>query len=318
MNYNDYKGCGIPKFPSDSRVCFLGDSLTAGGIWTEMIFEYYLSNFKSDNIRMYNVGIGGGTARYEIEHLDEDLMRYRPTHVVVMYSVNDIGGYGGDAVHREACFYDDMKELTELLRARGITVYYMCPMESPTEGTDEYRPRRIAHDVMLRLAMEYDSCLCDLYTYMTPFLERAALISDDRTHHTECGNCVLGRIFLHAQGFDGFSPEEDGFFDPYILSYEVDHRRIFNEKIRRVWCTMRNISTVGDTTEAKISRLYGRIKTRADGAWDDFCYYRAVDFIELYPNLEFYYEMEDMLTERLMSASICRKLSGGKSHRSYV
>ena len=52
MTYNDYKGSGIPRFPKDSRVCFLGDSLTAGAVWTEMIFEYYLTHFREDNVRM--------------------------------------------------------------------------------------------------------------------------------------------------------------------------------------------------------------------------------------------------------------------------
>jgi len=304
MNYNDYKGKGVPRFPKNSRVCFLGDSLTAGAIWTEMIFEYYLKNFHDDNVRIYNVGIGGGTARYEIEHLEEDLLRFAPTHVVVMYSVNDINGYGGTAEYREERFYTDMKELTELLLERGITVYYMCPTESPSEGGDEFRPRKIAHDVMARLACEYNSYLCDLYSIMTPLLGNCKLISEDDTHHTREGDCVVGRIFLHTQGFDGFTPEESDFYSVRVLEYEVDRRMVFNDKIRRVWCTMRNISTAGDTTEAKINRLYERIRTRADGAWDEFCYYRAVDFIELYPNLEFYYEMVDRLTDKLMAEGI--------------
>ena len=304
MTYNDYKGSGIPRFPKDSRVCFLGDSHTAGAVWTEMIFEYYLTHFREDNVRMYNVGIGGGTARYEIEHLEEDLLRFAPTHVVVMYSVNDINGYGGTAEYREERFYADMKELTELLRARGIVVYYMCPTESPEEGGDAFRPRKIAHNVMSRLAREYDSYLCDLYSIMTPLLDKADLIDTDKIHHTAIGDSVVGRIFLHTQGFEGFTPDCEDFFSRKILNYDVDHRKIFNDKIRRVWCTMRNISTTGDTTKAKIERLYGRIISKGDGAWDDFCYYRAVDFIELYPNLEFYYEMVDRLTEKLMSDGI--------------
>lgn len=303
MTYNDCKGCGIPRFPANSRVCFLGDSLTAGALWTEIVFEYYLKNFPEDCVRMYNVGIGGGTVRYEIEHFDEDIMRYAPTHVVVMYGVNDIGGYGGDEKHRTDCFYGDMKELTELLASRGITVYFMCPEYISDENCFE-GARRIVHYVMRRLADEYGTYLVDLYTVMTPLLSCADMIQSDRIHRTDVGDCVVGRIFLHLQGFDGFTPADVGFFDTQILNYDVSHRKIFNDKIRRVWCTMRNISTDGDTTEAKIKRLYGRIVTRADGAWDDFCYYRAVDFIELYPNLEFYYEMADRLTEKLISDGI--------------
>ncbi len=302
MSYNEYKGRGIPRFPANSRVCFLGDSLTASALWTELVFEYYLRNFPEEHIRMYNVGIGGGTVRYELEHLEEDLMRYAPTHAVVMYSVNDIGSYEGDVEHRAACFSADMRELTELLLSRGITVYYMCPEYIHDEGCFD-GARRIAHDVMSHLADEYGTYLADLYTVMTPLLTDD-MIQEDRTHRTPVGDCVVGRIFLHLQGFDGFTPEDDGFYAVQILNYDVDHRKIFNDKIRRVWCTMRNISTDGDTVEAKVRRLYDRIKTRADGAWDDFCYYRAVDFIELYPNLEFYYEMADSLTERLIENGI--------------
>ena len=60
--YNDYKGTGIPKFPADSRVCFLGDSLTSGSIWVQIIFDYYLKNFPKENIRVYDCGVGQGTA----------------------------------------------------------------------------------------------------------------------------------------------------------------------------------------------------------------------------------------------------------------
>ena len=300
MNYCDYKGSGIPRFPKDSRVCFVGDSLTAGGIWTDMIFEYYLKNFPEDKVRIYNVGIGGGTAAYEIEHLDEDLFRHDPTHAVIMYSVNDINGYGGTPEYREQRFYDDVKRLADILKERGVIVYFMCPTEAPNEQADGYRPRKIAHDVMVRLAKEYDTYCCDFYSIMTPLLDLADMFDADNTHHSDIGNSVVGRIFLHTQGFDGFTPDAEDFLKPYMLSYEVDHRRIFNEKIRRIWLAMRNISTLGDTTEAKINRLYGRIKTRADGAWDDFCYYRAVDFIELYPNMEFYYDMVERITDKLI------------------
>lgn len=303
MDYSLYKGRGIPRFPANSRVCFLGDSLTASALWTEIVFEYYLRNFPEDRVRMYNVGTGGGTARYELEHFDEDVMRYAPTHAVVMYSVNDIGSYTGEAAKREECFYADMRELTERLISRGVTVYFMCPEEIADEPCFD-GARRIAHDVMARLAEEYGIYLCDLYTVMTPLVGCADMIQPDRTHRTPVGDSVVGRIFLHLQGFDGFTPRDADFFDTHVLDYDVDHRKIFNDKIRRIWCTMRNISTDGDTVEAKIERLRGRIVTRADGAWDDFCYYRAVDFIELYPNLEFYHEMADRLTEKLITDGI--------------
>ena len=152
---------------------------------------------------------------------------------------------------------------------------------------------------MQSLADEYGTYYCDLYTYFSPFINDDMIISD-KVHFTELGSSVIARVFLHAQGFDGFTPEDEGFFDMYNVSYDLDHRKVFSDKIRRAWLSMRSISTYGDTTEAKIKRIYNRIKTRADGAWDDFSYYRAVDFIELYPHLQFYREMMDRITDEMI------------------
>lgn len=301
ISYGDFKGKGIPKFPKDSRVAFLGDSLTAGSLWTEAIFEYYLKNFAEDNIRMYNVGVGGGTAAFALEHLDEDIMLFNPTHVVVMFSVNDIGGYEGSPIERTKHFYDDMKALTDALIERGMTVYFMCPPASPLHDGCDVQPREIAHLVIKSLAAEYNSYCCDLYGMMSPLINNADIMQPDLTHFTSVGDSVIARLFLHSQGFDGFSPDEENFYDKIDLGYDVDHRKIFNDKIRSIWCTIRNISTQGDTVEAKVERLKGRIITRADGAWDDFCYYRAVDFIELYPNKDFYLDMVNRDTEMLLA-----------------
>lgn len=300
IDYKEYKGKGIPKFPKDSRVAFLGDSLTAGSLWTEVIFEYYLKNFPEDNIRMYNVGVGGGTAAFALEHLDEDIMLFEPTHVVVMFSENDICGYNGTPFERASHFYDDMKKLTDALVERGMTVYFMCPPSSPLHNGRDVQPREIAHMVIKTLASEYNSYCCDLYGMMSPLTGNADIMQADLIHFTPVGDSVIARLFLHSQGFDGFSPDEEDFYDCFELAYDVDHRKIFNDKIRRIWLAVRNISTAGDSTDAKIARLYDRIRTRGDGGWDDFCYYRAVDFIELYPNLDFYLEMVNRDTEMLV------------------
>ena len=90
MNYNELKGTGIPKFPANSRVCFLGDSLTSGSLWVHMIFDQYLKLCPEYSVRIYDCGIGGGTADYGLARLEDDLYTFDPTHVVIMYGENDI------------------------------------------------------------------------------------------------------------------------------------------------------------------------------------------------------------------------------------
>lgn len=301
--YNEYKGTGIPKFPANSRVCFLGDSLTGGSLWVQMLFDFYLKNFPAENIRINDCGIGQGTARYGYETLEEDLLTFDPTHVVIMYGENDIKGKKGTSEERAESFYADMKRLADALVKRDITVYFMSESACPNDKRGEVDNRAVANTVMHRLAGEYAACFADLHGAYSPLITDK-MLQDDGVHFTALGDAVLARVFLHLQGFDGFTPEDEGFFAPYEISYDLDRRMIFNGKIRRVWLAKRSITILGDTTEEKFAYLYNRLATRADGAWDDFCYYRAIDFIELYPHTKFYREELDRITDAMIASAV--------------
>lgn len=302
-NYNEAKGTGIPQFPANSRVVFLGDSLTGGSIWVQMIFDHYLKAFPRGNIRIHDCGVGMGTADYGLSCLEADTYTYDPTHVIIMYGFNDImGGKGGPNEKMDA-FCNNMKRLINTLTKRGITVYLMAEPPNDKRLDSGERISELAAIATRRVAEECSLPLCDFYSLLEPIFDDRMRI-DDGVHFSELGSAVLARAFLHAQGFDGYTPDDEGFFEPFEMSYDLDHRKIFSDKIRRTWLAMRSISTTGDTTEAKIKRLYKRIETRGDGAWDEFCYYRAVDFIELYPHLDFYREELDRTTDMMIAKAM--------------
>ena len=294
----------IPQFSDGATVCFLGDSLTAGGLWTEMVFEHYLKMRPNAGIRVYDSGIGGGTAAYALEHIDEDLMTHRPTDVVIMFSDNDILSYSGTPEERAVLFRDDMSALADEIIRRGANIYFMCPPDSDAHLGETVQPREIAHSVITELAEYYRTGCCDLFKYLTPHLSHEGLVANDRVHLTERGQCVLGRVFLSCQGFKGFSPDEEGFFDIAELPYDGDHRRIFNDKVRRIWLALRNISTGAGSVAERVEWMRGRIPDRAGGAWDDFCYYRAIDFIELFPNMQLYIDELERTTDKMISAGM--------------
>lgn len=296
----------IPVFPADSRVCFLGDSLTSGSLWVENIFDFYLEKFPKSNIRIFDTGIGGGTADYAILHNDEDLYTFDPTHVVISFSENDIGRYSvcGDYAETKRLFMRDMTALTDQVLSHGCTVYFLCPPPTHHHDGKEINPRILAREAMYELAEEYDTYLCDMFELAAPFIDKYDFTAEDGVHLSPIGQSIFAKLFLMSQGFDDFDPENDDFGDIIPMSYDSDHRFIFNNKIRCIWLAMRNISTVGDTTEAKIKRLQQRLFTRADGAWDDFAYYRAVDFIEMYPNWDFYREMLDRSTDEMIEKAM--------------
>lgn len=291
----------IPVFPPNSRVCFLGDSLTSG-LWVEYIFDFYLEKFPHGNIRIYDTGIGGGTCDYALAHNDEDLFTFDPTHVVINFSENDVGALSacGDYEETKRLYKNGMKALTDQVKAHGCTVYYACPPPTPSREKMPINPRKIAHEVTCELAEEYDTYVCDMYELAAPFVGRYDFTDPDGCHMTDLGKSIFAKLFLTSQGFDDFDPESEDFGTVMPLSYDADHRLIFDNKIRCIWLAMRTISTTGDTTEAKVERIRQRLFTRADGAWDDFCYYRAVDFIELYPNMDFYREMLERSTDEMI------------------
>lgn len=285
----------IPRFPKNSRVCFLGDSITSGSLCSELIFEYYLKKFPKDNIRIFDAGVGGGTARFGLESLEDDLYTFEPTHVIVMYCANDVGGFSGTDDEKAERFHSDMCELIDTLRKRGMTVYIGIAPYSP-----ETYAREIHVAVSRRIAEEYNMPYVDFYELTKAAEQKIEILNEDRVHLNERGQTLMAKIFLHSQGFEGFSPEDDDFLEPMKLTKNGELRRIYNNKIRAVWLAIRNISTAGDTMEQKIERLKGRIVTWADGAWDEFCYFRAVDFIELAPHIDFYKEQLFRITDMMI------------------
>src|SRR5437868_5950746 len=72
-------------------VVFLGDSITAGRGYTQMIENYTLLRFPQRHVQFFNAGKGGETAFGAISRLNSDVFVHKPTVVTVAYGINDIG-----------------------------------------------------------------------------------------------------------------------------------------------------------------------------------------------------------------------------------
>ena len=79
----------MSRFPDGARVCFVGDSITATFEHEARIADFYIKNFRSSKIRIYNCGVAGGTALSQRTYLEDDTFVHNPTHAVVMLGVND-------------------------------------------------------------------------------------------------------------------------------------------------------------------------------------------------------------------------------------
>ena len=294
----------IPIFPENSRVCFLGDSLTAGSLWVEAIFEYYQKKFPGKNIRIYDAATGGGTISFAMNYLEEDILTMNPTHVVIMYCANDINRYEGSYLQRASLFLEDIRRVTDYFKERGIVVYYGIEPKCQLEDQGTFTGRDAGWAAMKSAAEEYGTGYFDLYTMMSPFIfSHEGLVVEDLVHFTNLGESVVAKLFLYSQGFEEFSPDREDFLKEIELTEAGKKRLEINKKIRRVWMAEANVlvAVVGAPVEKKIARLKERIPTKAYGQWDDFCYGRALDYVELRPHLDEYKAQLEEMTDEMTS-----------------
>ena len=78
-------------FVDGDVVCFLGDSITHGGLYHKDIADFYALRFPDRKIKMINCGIGGDTAGGALGRLDWDVLAHQPTVITIMLGMNDIG-----------------------------------------------------------------------------------------------------------------------------------------------------------------------------------------------------------------------------------
>lgn len=277
----------IPIFPSDARVCFVGDSLTSCS-WSEYVYEYYLEKLPGTKLRMYNAGIGSATINFIMNYLEEDVFVWNPTHVVIMFGANDLNHYPGNDDDRAKAFENDMQKLADVFVKRNITVYFAVEPHYKNDGNKS----DIYHKVTMSLAQKMDTGVCDFYTLFDPFMEKYhdIVIQEDQTHFTQIGEAVIARLFLYSQGFDIDITDDQAMLKRIDMTYYGDRKNIFDRKLRAMWFAeaLILIAVIGDSVENKLKRLYNRIPTRANGAWGDLEFYRAIDYIEIRPNMDLY------------------------------
>ncbi len=211
----------MQRFPNHARVAFIGDSITAAGLWIAHIYDHYLKHFPDADIRMYNTGISGGSAGSALLYFEENIMVYRPTHAVIMLGMNDVdrNGYDVDAdgahvdknpvrwMNALDRYEKGMRELTEKLISRGVKLTFV----TPTCYDESTLPRLLdkvgcdaaleyAGELNRRLAAETGSDFVNFHAPIRLMNTAKNIIRDDRVHPIEPGHVLMARLFLAAQG----------------------------------------------------------------------------------------------------------------------
>ena len=205
------------KFPSNSRVCFVGDSITANNGYISYIQDYFYKNRNVDKIKFYNCGASGGSCVSQLTYFDDDTARHNPTHIFIMLGVND-SWRDRLAEPKSSERYALLKERYELYKinleklynkakSTGAEIIFMTPppyaefaeMDSP-KFNGAYSLILGYAEYMKNFASVKGCEIIDVHEYLTSKMQTEELYAPDRVHPLEKGHYYIAKCILEALG----------------------------------------------------------------------------------------------------------------------
>ena len=214
-------------FKDGETVCFFGDSITHGGRFHSIIYDYYLTRFPERTLHFVNAGVSGDSAGGAQGRLTEDITEKKPTSVAVMFGMNDVnrGSYVADpdaqkkAAQQAALdgYRKNMEKLVARLRGEAgePRLLFITPSPFDQTGVNSRTNNQPGcndglgkcAEMVRDLAKKNNGTVVDFHGPMTAFnLERQksdptyTIVGPDRVHPGAPGHLMMAWLFLKAQG----------------------------------------------------------------------------------------------------------------------
>jgi lysophospholipase L1-like esterase len=127
--YHDENAKLAPPAPGETRVAFMGDSITDG--WGRRMGQFFPGK------PYVNRGISGQTTPQMLIRFRPDILALRPKVVVILAGTNDIAGNTGPMTLE--AIEDNLQSMAELAKANGIRVV----LSSVMPVCDYHRPQTV-------------------------------------------------------------------------------------------------------------------------------------------------------------------------------
>ena len=211
-------------FQDGDRWCALGDSITHGGTYHDLVQLFYLTRFPGRTVVAFNCGISGDTAAGALRRLDWDVLAKRPTVSSVMFGMNDVGRalYGNDRggpgvtqQRREhiASYRENLALIVSRLREAGSHVILLTPSifdqtfeGEPPKQTGVNDALSACAEIVRELAASSNCAVVDIFALMERInREQQAkdlaftVVGPDRVHPGAPGHFLMAYAFLKAQ-----------------------------------------------------------------------------------------------------------------------
>ena len=224
-------------FKDRDIICFLGDSITANGMWMAEVYQYLRKKYK---VKCYNCGFSGGTAKNASCYINSECLIYNPDYVSIMFGINDIqiSLYNKEAENAEqkkkaidVCI-EKYTEIVEKIIASGAKPIICIPVpydEVSVSDTENCGCQCALDEIEERLRLlagKYDCPVVDFKKAFMPLLGAEDVMCPDRVHPTEKGQHVMAQTFLADIG-----EKEKADFDTTFEFEEWNKKRFDAEQL---------------------------------------------------------------------------------------
>ncbi len=246
----------VNTFKKNSRVAFLGDSITAQNNYTARIAEYYITKLPELGVKFHCAGISGGSAWSALMTLDKNIFPFNPDTVVLTYGINDCNR---GLMEYEATlerdkelenaftnYKNNITRLVEIFTERSIKVIIMTPtpyaefIDSPEKAISGVNRLLLEYVRFLRnFAKEKNLPIVDIHAYISELYMSETLFSPDRVHPIDLGHQRMAECFLKWQGLKVDETKHNG--EAPSITPRLDAWRALVEKERTLYSTENNI-----------------------------------------------------------------------------
>jgi len=233
-------------FRDQDKVCWIGDSITASGLYHSYIYLYYSTRFPSLHLSFVNCGISGDNASGMMGRIDKDVYSNHPTVVTLSAGMNDVNRNlysqtnaptNAPVLQKQAIesYKKNIEKLADSFAVHKLRQIYLTPtiydedVESTVESLRGVNGAlRECSDFVLQFAKSKNMPVVDFWHPMDELNRKMqksdpkfTLTSKDRVHPGPAGHLLMAYLFLDQTG----APQ-----DVWRLSIDAKSSKVLSQR----------------------------------------------------------------------------------------